>query len=355
MAGAVAAGSAQQSLLGFASRSRSATNADMQQRAQSEAERAQGGAVTGGGTSRAVALQAGGSAEISNLEGANGTWFLTEVTHQWTPREYENRFVATPWKQWRSPRPPRAGTAPGVQVARVVSNIDPEQRGRLVVSLFWQEDTLLLAPMSTLHSGAGFGFAVLPEVGDEVLVAFQDADPERPVILGSLWNGKHTPPRDQFLTADEQQNNLVKRFVTKSGIRIHMTDTPGKESIVLATPSSNVLQLTEHAEETGRPAIHLHSAGDILIRAAGRIHTHAQFHSAHIDGKVMHSVRVKMTDWWGNTTHYENLTLNAELSSGETKQVPHAAGQHFTGIPQGQNKFTFPDFFQSVDIPETDV
>ncbi len=60
-----------------------------------------------------------------------------------------------------------------------------------------------LGSMTSLDSGAGFGLTVMPEIGDEVLVGFLDSDPERPVVLGSLWNELHKPPRDQFATANE--------------------------------------------------------------------------------------------------------------------------------------------------------
>lgn len=356
MASAVQTGSSSQTLLGFSSRSRSTTNADLQTRAQFDAERAQGGAVTAGGVSRTLGLTAGGSVDVQNLGDANGTWNLLEVTHTWTQQEYSNTFRATPWKQWRNPHPPQRNAAPGVQVARVVSNVDPGQCGRLVVSLFWQGDALLLAPMASLHCGAGFGWTMMPEVGDEVLVSFQDADPERPIILGSLWNAMHQPPRDQFATGDESidSNNYVKRLVTKSGIRIHMTDTPGKQSISFATPRSNHLILSENVAETGRPAIGMETQGDIILRAAGRIHRQSAYHSAHVDGKEKKAVSVALTDWWGNTAAYQNVTLNAELTSGESKQQPIATGQHFTGIPAGSNQFTFPDFYQDYKAADED-
>ncbi len=345
MASAVSSGSSSQSLLGFSSRSRCMTNADMQTRALFDAERAQGGAVTAGGASRTLGLVAGGAADVQNLGEANGTWYLLEVTHTWTQQEYSNTFRATPWKSWHSPLSPRRAHAPGVQVGRVVSNVDPGQRGRLVVSLFWQNSTLLLAPMASLHCGAGFGWTVMPEVGDEVLVGFQDADPERPVILGSLWNGVHTPPREEFATGDESENNYVKRLITKSGIRIHITDTPGKESISLATPRSNHLLLSENVAETGRPAIGMETKGDIVLRAAGRIHRRSASHSNHVDGKEMKGAMVSITDINGNSKAFEETEIAATLSDGSTFSGPVGAGQAWHSLPPGQNSLKTPGFY----------
>lgn len=354
MGAATTSGAGSQQLLGWAPRSRNWTLADMQTDAQNEGQRGSGTAVTAAGVSRCQNLVAGGSINVSNLGEADGTWYLTAVTHEWDSKDYINRFEATAWSSWRDPVRPEPAIAPGVQVGRVVSNVDPEQRGRLVVSLYWHETgSLRLAPMASLHSGAAFGLTIMPETGDEVLVGFLDGDPERPAILGSLWNGVHQPPRDQFATSDESENNLVKRLVTKSGIRIHLTDTPGKESISLATPRSNHLLLSEKVAETGRPALALHTLGDILLRAKGRIHEKAAFRSHHVDGKIMKNVSVKMTDWWGNTVPYEDVTLHATLTDGSTAEVPLGSGQSFTGIPQGSNKFEFPGFHQTTVIPES--
>ena len=347
MGSAVQSGSSAQALLGFSSRSRSGSNADLQTRAQFDAERAQGGAVTAGGVSRTLGLAAGGSVDLQNLGDANGTWYLLEVTHTWTQQEYENTFRATPWAQWRQPHPPQRTHAPGVQVARVVSNVDPEQRGRLVVSLFWQNGALLHAPMASLHCGAGFGWTMMPEVGDEVLVGFQDADPERPMVLGSLWNATHPPPRDQFATSDESidSNNYVKRLVTKSGIRIHLTDTPGKESVSLATPSSNHLILSENVAETGRPAIAMQTAGDIILRAGGRIHRQSNYHSAHVDNQEPPKVNVEFRRTYWDGAPIANLPYTLTLADG-TKKTGRTDGSGFaqhSGVRAGAASVVYGD------------
>ena len=107
------------------------------------------------------------------------------------------------------------------------------------------------------------------------------------MILGSLWNGVHQPPATGFhvpgeTNGSEFAGNNVKRLVTKSGNRIHFTDTAGVESISLATPRSNHFLLAEKVAETGRPAISFHTAGDIHLRAAGRIHRVSATHSQQV-------------------------------------------------------------------------
>jgi type VI secretion system secreted protein VgrG len=345
MGNAVASGSSSLNLLGYTPRSRSWSTDDMATRASSEAERSLGG-VLAGGTSRDQTLNAGGAIEVQNLNDANGVYYLLEVTHTWTTKEYLNHFVATPWKNWRAATRFRPHAGLGVQVGRVVANNDPDQRGRLRVSLYWQEGgSLLWAPMISLHTGAAFGLTVIPEIGDEVLVGFLDSDPERPVILGSLWNEIHTPPRDQFATASESPDNLVKRIVTKSGIRVHLVDTPGQESISLNTPRSNSLLLSEKVAETGRPAVSLNTLGDIHLHAAGRIHYQSATHSHHVDGKTMHSAAISIADIFGNTAPFETTEIHATLSDGSFFQGPVASGQAFHKLPPGSNTFQAPQFY----------
>jgi type VI secretion system secreted protein VgrG len=123
---------------------------------------------------------------------------------------------------------------------------------------------------------------MMPEVGDEVAVAFEDGDPERPVILGSLWNGVQTAPRADFRGGDTVDND-VKRLVTKSGNRIHLSDKPGQETIFLATPHHNTLSMTELSDETGRHLMLLHSDGDIVLSApSGRVHVNSKLFSREI-------------------------------------------------------------------------
>ena len=91
-------------------------------------------------------------------------------------------------------------------------------------------------------------------------------------MVGSAWNGVHQPPASGFhqpgeINGSEFVANNIKRIVTKSGHRITLVDTPGKETISLTTPRSTRLMLTEDHQDTGRPAIVLESLGDMILAA----------------------------------------------------------------------------------------
>jgi type VI secretion system secreted protein VgrG len=113
--------------------------------------------------------------------------------------------------------PPNAGrsqprTAFGPQSAIVVGPhagmVHTDELGRIKILFHWQrppnrpiEEPLLGSPWSTwvrvatLNAGEGFGTQFLPRVGDEVVVEFLDGDMSRPVVVGSLYNGRRAPPR----------------------------------------------------------------------------------------------------------------------------------------------------------------
>ncbi|MBB5063233.1 type VI secretion system Vgr family protein [Granulicella mallensis] len=265
-------------------RARAMTLDNYSDQLQSESERSMGSAVTGTGSSRNQSLMAGNTLTVEGMLDAKGTYGLVRVVHQWTPQGYLNSFVCTPWKNYRNPNPPEARTWNGIVSACVTGHDDPKKMGRVQVKFFWQEDgSTHWARATSPHAGPDRGFMFMPEVGDEVAVAFEDGDPERPVIIGSLWNGVNQAPRQELFGAAIPDNN-VKRLITKTGNRIQIGDNAGKESIVVATPKSTRLTLTEHSSSTGgRSLIMLESDGDIVLSTpTGRVHIRSKFFSREI-------------------------------------------------------------------------
>jgi uncharacterized protein involved in type VI secretion and phage assembly len=256
---------------------------DYQDQLQAESERSIGGAITGEGESRNQNLRAGNTVTIDGVLDAKGTYGLVKVVHQWTKKGYHNRFVCTPWKNYRNPTPPALRTWNGIVPARVVDHNDPKKMGRVKVQFFWQDDVSThWARATSPHAGPDRGFMFMPEVGDEVGVAFEDGDPERPVILGSLWNGVQTAPRYDF-RGDDIASNDVKRLVTKAGNRVHLSDKPGKETVFFATPQHTSITMTEQSDDTGRTLITLDSDGDIVLNAPnGRVHINSKFFSREV-------------------------------------------------------------------------
>lgn len=84
----------------------------------------------------------------------------------------------------------------GVVTGQVVSRDDPDQQGRVQVSLpfLGGQNESYWAPVATMMAGGGRGAWFMPEVGDEVLLAFNQDDVNHPHIIGFLWNGQNSPP-----------------------------------------------------------------------------------------------------------------------------------------------------------------
>lgn len=134
----------------------------------------------------------------------------------------------------------------GVYPAIVTDAGDPEQLGRVRVGLPWMPDAVkgrydAWARIATLSAGNGYGSYLVPEVGTEVLVAFEGGDARSPYVVGALWNGKDRPPADA--TADPKQDRRVLR--SPRGVTITLDDAEGHERLVLETPGGRTVTLTD--------------------------------------------------------------------------------------------------------------
>ncbi len=173
----------------------------------------------------------------------------------------------------------------GVVVGQVTSNQDPLDLGRvkvIVPALFGDSLESNWAPVVTPMAGNGFGAYFLPEVGDRVLVAFENGMPEQPYVLGSLWGFGHTLPEKN---EDKKNNRRLMR--SRSGHQIILDDTEEQEKITIADKQGkntividvavNTITITseENLNITARNNIKLDSKGDILVQCSGKFEVKA--------------------------------------------------------------------------------
>jgi len=145
----------------------------------------------------------------------------------------------------------------GVAFAIVTNNKDPEGLGRVKVKLPWMADNAESdwARVVTPMAGAGRGLYFLPEVDDEVLVAFEHGSLEAPYVLGALWNGKDKPPESNAdgknnLRTIKSRSGHVIRLTDKGGEeKIEIIDKSAKNSIVIST-KDNTVTITADADVT---------------------------------------------------------------------------------------------------------
>ena len=120
----------------------------------------------------------------------------------------------------------------GVVPAIVVNIQDPENKGRVELKYPWMDDNLKSdwARVATIGAGNGRGLLWMPEVNDEVLVAFEQGDFNRPYVIGTLWNGKDKPP-ESWSSAVSNNKSEVRMLKSREGHIIKMVDGPSDKYI----------------------------------------------------------------------------------------------------------------------------
>ncbi|PYT04739.1 MAG: phage tail protein, partial [Acidobacteria bacterium] len=150
----------------------------------------------------------------------------------------------------------------GVVVGVVTNNQnDPEGLGRVKVKFPWlsDEDESNWARVAAPTAGKERGFYFLPEVEDEVLVAFEHGDVRFPYIVGSLWNGKDAQPAKN----DDGKNN-VRVIKSRSGHVVRLTDKDGAEMIEIIDKSEK----NSIVFDTSKNTITITADKDIVLSAA---------------------------------------------------------------------------------------
>jgi len=209
-------------------------------------------------------IQSGKLVEVSGLgERFSGKYFVTVSVHRYDlANGYKTSFTIGGRKAETLTELLGGGCGDGamsngVRVGLVTQNKDNEGLGRVKVKFptFDDQDESAWARIASPMAGGNRGFFVLPEVNDEVLVAFEQGDIHRPYILGMLWNGKDKPPLSGAVGGDGQVNQRVWR--SRSGHEIILDDSSGGEKITI-----NAVGKGDFAVET---------SGDITIKSKGNV------------------------------------------------------------------------------------
>ncbi len=134
----------------------------------------------------------------------------------------------------------------GVYPAVVVDVVDPDGQGRVRVRLPWSPDAdsaayEAWARLATTMAGANRGTWLIPDVNDEVLLAFEAGNPRRPYVVGALWNGRDQPP-DSMDGAGRNQRKVLR---SRNGVKITLDDTDGTEKLTLETPGGQSVTLQD--------------------------------------------------------------------------------------------------------------
>ncbi len=222
---------------------RAATRSQTDAKAAAEGIAVRTGRVTATGECQYTALLVpGGRVEMHGAGPANGNYYIREVENTWIGGNATSRWVGGDRDPvqlsdpWETSAPVSSFRRSGLAVG-IVDNIkDPDKLGRVSVSLSTASDQLSSAWARVLAIGAGAnrGQVMLPEVGDEVLIGFEDDDVTRPVVLGGLFGNKSTTPTAGAV--DENGAVVTRAMTSRLGHSLTLSDgtTPATQHVELA-------------------------------------------------------------------------------------------------------------------------
>jgi type VI secretion system secreted protein VgrG len=250
----------------------------LDQALQLERSRSLGRMITCRGQSVIPSVAPGHCVKITGMNRIDATYWVLSIRHVFDESgKYHNAFSCSPvdiaFPQYRSARP----AITNMQMAVVVDNNDPDKFGRIKVQFPWCEsDETPWVRLLTPHAGPDRGWVCLPEIGDEVLVGYEQGSPDHPIALGALYNKESSPPGD----AVDDVNN-VKMFITRTGNSLVFKDTDGSEEVHLITKDGK----NKITMKVGGPTV-IESEGAINIKGGGDITIEGANITLKSDGKI---------------------------------------------------------------------
>jgi phage protein D len=200
-------------------------------------------------------LLAGKTVEIDNIGSRfGGKYFVTSTTHTYTPAEgYATQFAVDGKRATTLlstlrvfDGSDRAPLGSQIVVGIVTNNEDPDNLGRVKVRYPWldEKEESHWARIASPMAGPNRGLYILPEIDDEVLVAFEHGDIHRPFVLGALWNGVDTPVEGNSAAVKGAKVNR-RTLKTRIGHTVLLDDTDGKGEMRLTTANGHFLTLDD--------------------------------------------------------------------------------------------------------------
>ncbi|MCG8697558.1 MAG: phage baseplate assembly protein V, partial [Bacteroidales bacterium] len=204
------------------------------------------------GTSTKQGLTVGSVIKVSSARYENGSfdeknygeYLIIKISHEAAGTdEYKNHFEAIPSGIEVLPPPVANEPIAEAQMATVLSNEDPKKKGRVQVQFNWQSGDMKSSWIRVLTPDAGKsdnvgsnrGFVFIPEKDDQVMVGFRYNDPNRPFVMGGLFNGT--------TGAGGSDGNKTKSIITASGSTIKFEDGEGDGKITVSDPSGSTITL----------------------------------------------------------------------------------------------------------------
>ena len=260
---------------------------------------------------------------VGNLsEESLGNFIIIEITHEVSQGSYyKNRFKAIPATIKAMPSPKVRMPLAETQMATVLSNADPEGKGRVRVRMNWQTDGMQTGWVRVMTPDGGSssdvksnrGFVFIPEVGDQVLLGFRHGDPARPYVMGSLFNG--TTGRGGL------EGNHMKSLTTRSGHTIKLNDSLSSLGITIKDIKGNSI----HIDSVGDDII-INAKRNITINAGETFTVNAREMEVNIDRDIIEKIGKNKISTIGNKISLEAMEKEEEITENTNINI----GGHLT-------------------------
>jgi len=185
------------------------------------------------------------------IEAENQEYLITHCSHSVdsptyrsgggiSDNPYSGVYETTPSdRQFRAPlvtrRPEVAGFQSALVVGKSGEEIDVDELGRILVQFYWdrKKKQSRRVRVAQFWAGNNRGALFVPRIGDEVLIQYEEGDPDRPIVVGSVYNGTNTVP---MKLPDKKTKSGILTQSSKGGNGYHMLlfdDTAGSENVKL--------------------------------------------------------------------------------------------------------------------------
>ena len=252
-----------------------------------------------------------------------GEFLVIDVTHDvGDDRFYGNSFRAIPSVARSLPVRDVGRSVAETQVARVIGNADPDGKGRVQVQMNWQTGNMRTGWIRVMTPDGGGsenvptnrGFVFIPEVGDHVLVGFRHGDPNRPYIMGSLFNGR--------TGVGGFAENHLKSIRTRSGHVIELDDAPSSLGITIKDNKGNSVHI-----DSAEDSIVVNAEKDITFNAAETFTVNAKNMKLNVEENAIENVGKDKVSTIGNKVSLEATEKEEEISNDSSINVGGLSSQ----------------------------
>lgn len=230
-----------------------------------------------------------------NRRDQNKAYVLTSVTHSASiggnfpdltgpeDHHYRNRFTCIPYTVpfrpgRHTPKPIVRGTQTAIVVGPSGEEIHTDKYGRVKVQFHWDrrskanEDSSCWIRVASSWAGKNWGMIAIPRIGQEVIVDFLEGDPDRPIIIGRVYNAEQMPP---YELPAEMTKSTMKSNSSKGGggfNEFRFEDKKGSEQVFLHAERNQDIRVKNDSMEWIGKDRHLIIKADQLEKVEGDKH-----------------------------------------------------------------------------------